>query len=194
MKPHGYIRNIQIQWARNYHIKLKRILLVIVLLLTLTSCIYISQEEIAAIREAATETHVAGLPTNTLIPTPTPTKTPRPTYTPKPTPTNYSNNENIIGAWLVGDYMQYLIIIKYENSNYYYHSLFEDGSGETKILTEKIINNETRLYENINNYYGDYMVIRENKALAFYDKEGLIVVYMPEDIGQVCFSFPYLCK
>ena len=59
-------------------------------------------------------------------------------------------------------------------------TLFKDGSGETKNLSVKVVNGEDRLYENPGNLYGDYMVIKDDGYLAFYDDQGFIYSVPPK--------------
>ncbi|MCJ7530043.1 MAG: hypothetical protein MUO64_03295 [Anaerolineales bacterium] len=91
-----------------------------------------------------------------------------------------SDNENVVGIWLDTGALPHKIVIKKINSSYEMTTTYGDGSGETKILTVKVINDEERLYENPGNYYGDYMVIKSNRNLAFYDNAGLIFELPPE--------------
>jgi len=58
-------------------------------------------------------------------------------------------------------------------------STYSDGSGETITLGTKDVNGELRLYENPGNSFGDYMVIKSDGSLAFYDSKGLIYKIQP---------------
>lgn len=93
---------------------------------------------------------------------------------------NPPDDSNVIGVWLYTGVLPYKIIISKNNSSYVMTTTFEDGSGTTQVLTVKNVNDEERLYENPDNFYGDYMVIRDNLNLAFYDNSGLIFELSPE--------------
>jgi hypothetical protein len=87
---------------------------------------------------------------------------------------------NLIGVWIDTEIFPHKIEIRKINSEYEMTTTYSDGSGEIKTLYIEIMDGEERLYENPGNYFGDYMVIRSNKNLAFYDNEGLIYELHPE--------------
>ena len=66
------------------------------------------------------------------------------------------------------------IEIRKSGSAYIEKITCSDGSNETKTLRLEIVNGEERLVENPGNSYGDYMVIRADGTLAFYDDQGII--------------------
>lgn len=90
------------------------------------------------------------------------------------------NIGELIGTWIYTGVLPYRIEIIKISSNYQMTTLFSDGSGESKFLYIKYIDGEERLYENPDNFYGDYMVIRDNRFLAFYDDLGFILELPPE--------------
>lgn len=55
-----------------------------------------------------------------------------------------------------------------------------DGSSQTVALTVKVVGGESRLYEDVNNVFGDYMVIESGGYLAFYDNQGFIYKLPPK--------------
>ena len=59
-------------------------------------------------------------------------------------------------------------------------SIYSDGSSEIIALFAEVVNDEERLYKDPNNYYGDYMIIKENGNLAFFDNIGFIYELPPE--------------
>ncbi len=89
-------------------------------------------------------------------------------------------DENIIGTWYDTWGLAHTIIIRKINGSYQMATLFGDGSGETKTLGVEVVNGEERLYENPGNMYGDYMVIKNNGNLAFYDDQGFIYEDQPK--------------
>jgi len=91
-----------------------------------------------------------------------------------------TNNENIVGVWIDISVIPSRIIIRKVNDSYEMETLYTDGSGGKKPLYVKFVNGEKRLYEELDNYYGDYMVIKENGYLAFYDSQGFIYELPPE--------------
>jgi hypothetical protein len=81
---------------------------------------------------------------------------------------------NVIGIWLDTWGLSRTITITKTNDSYQMTTLYGDGSGETKTLGVQVVNGEERLFENPDNFYGDYMVIMANGKLAFFDKQGFI--------------------
>ncbi len=86
----------------------------------------------------------------------------------------------IIGTWLDTWAWTRTIVIKRVNGTYQMTSTYSDGNRETISLGVKVINGEERLYENPGNLYGDYMVIKSNGNLAFYDDQGFIYEIPPK--------------
>jgi len=91
-----------------------------------------------------------------------------------------SDDENVVGSWLDAGSISRKIVIKKINNSYRMTSTYGDGSGETVTLTVKVVNGEERLYETPGNLYGDYMVIKENGNLAFFDDAGFIYELLPD--------------
>lgn len=58
--------------------------------------------------------------------------------------------------------------------------LYKDGSKDSKILSVQVVNGVERLIEYPNIPAGDYMIIRDNGNLAFYDNEGFIYEDFPK--------------
>lgn len=87
--------------------------------------------------------------------------------------------DNLVGKWLYDRDLPHTIVIRKNNGTYEMTTRFGDGSGETKTLVAKVVGGEERLYENPDNYYGDYMVIKKNGNLAFYDNQGFIFEFEP---------------
>lgn len=85
-----------------------------------------------------------------------------------------------IGSWIDTGVLSHKIVITKTDNTYEMQSIYSDGSSETIKLFMEIVNNEERLYKNPDNYYGDYMVIKENGYLAFYDNIGFIYELPPE--------------
>ncbi len=88
--------------------------------------------------------------------------------------------EDVVGVWLDTGAVPHKIIIRKINSSYQMTTLFDDGSGSTKTLTVKVVDGEERLYEDIDNSFGDYMVIKKNGYLAYYDNAGFIKEFPPQ--------------
>lgn len=72
------------------------------------------------------------------------------------------------------------ITISKQGSAFTITTKFPDGSGETKYLSVKTVNGEMRLIETAGSLYGDYMVIKPDGYLAFYDNQGLIYSIPPK--------------
>lgn len=87
---------------------------------------------------------------------------------------------NVIGSWFDTGAFPRIITIEKMGDGYQFTSVYDDGSGETKMLGVKKVNGEVRLFENPGNYYGDYMLIESNGNLAFYDKQGFIYEISPK--------------
>ncbi|MHB8856136.1 MAG: hypothetical protein ACYC6K_05895 [Bellilinea sp.] len=96
-----------------------------------------------------------------------------------PTPVSKASG-NVIGEWIDTGWICPNIVIRKVGSSYKMTTTCNDGSSETKTLTIEMVNGQERLYENPGNLYGDYMVIRTNGNLAFYDDQGVIKVLQPE--------------
>jgi hypothetical protein len=104
-----------------------------------------------------------------------------PTSSTSPSTSPLSPSGYVIGTWLDNwGGLSRTVVIKKINSSYKITSTYSDGSGETKTLGVKIVNGEVRLYENLGNLYGDYMVIKSNGYLAFYDNQGFIYEVPPK--------------
>ena len=84
----------------------------------------------------------------------------------------------VLGIWLDTWAFNRTITITKSNGTYEMTTLYDDGSGETKVLDVKVVNGEDRLYES-HNMYGDYMVVKNNGNLAFYDDQGFIYEIKP---------------
>lgn len=87
--------------------------------------------------------------------------------------------KNIIGTWIDTYGIPHTVIIRKSRSNYIMKKQFGDGSSSEKVLFIKKVNNEKRLYEDPDNYFGDYMVIKKDGSLEFYDIEGFIYSLSP---------------
>jgi hypothetical protein len=83
-------------------------------------------------------------------------------------------NENEMGIWIHAGVLPHKIEIRKMMDAYQMTTVYGDGSGETKTLGIKIVDGEERLYEKPMNSFGDYMVIKNNGNLAFYDNKGFI--------------------
>jgi hypothetical protein len=92
---------------------------------------------------------------------------------------NSKISKNIIGTWVNTYGISYTIIIFKNKSDYVIKKQFSDGSSSEKVLFIKKVNNEERLYEDPNNYYGDYIIITSDGKLEFYDNEGFIYSLSP---------------
>ena len=109
-----------------------------------------------------------------------------PTFDNSASNSHSDSNNNIELKWLViGQWVdtntsicQNIMITK-EDSLYKMKTTCGDGSSETVTLNETSVNGERRLYEMIN-AYGDYMVVKPNGNLAFYDNQGLIYEVPPK--------------
>lgn len=86
----------------------------------------------------------------------------------------------VVGTWLDNWVSTCTITIKKINGSYQMTRLYNDGSGETKPLIVRIVGGTEILIENPNSPTGDYMVIRDNGNLAFYDNEGFIYEDYPK--------------
>lgn len=93
-----------------------------------------------------------------------------------PTP----DDENLVGIWMDTWAFSRKIMISKVSGAYEMTVVYGDGSKETKTLTVKFVDGEERLFEYADNYFGDYMVIDENRNLVFYDNEGFIYEVPPE--------------
>ena len=96
-------------------------------------------------------------------------------------PTVTIRDNNVVGVWIDTYIINYTNkkTIRKINNNYEMTSKFDDGSGSSITLVVKVIDGEERLYEDLGNYYGDYMVIKGNGNLAFFDNAGLIYELLP---------------
>lgn len=109
-----------------------------------------------------------------------------------PTPTNTAKVSISTDEILIGEYLDdwgyspepdliHTIIIKKVNGVYYKTEIFKDGSQGTIKLNVKVVNGEERLIEEGDDgYFGDYMVIENNRDIAFYDKKGFIYRLHPK--------------
>ena len=97
-----------------------------------------------------------------------------------PQPTKLASPSTSAGTWYDSHAIPHKITIKKINGSYKLTSKYGDGSGETISLVVKIVNGEERLYEDPENYFGDYMVIKGNGYLAFFDNQGFIYELKPE--------------
>jgi hypothetical protein len=91
-----------------------------------------------------------------------------------------NEDKNVIGTWLDTGSLSHKIVIKKINNSYEMTTVYGDGSGETKTLGVQVVNGEERLYEDPGNLHGDYVVIKGNGNLAFFDNAGLIYELSPE--------------
>lgn len=116
---------------------------------------------------------------NASITTPTAVKATAPTT--KPPTAKPSSGEVLVGAWTNDNVSicQNLKIYKVNNS-YKLKTACGDGSSQTVVLTVKVVGGESRLYEDVNNVFGDYMVIQSGGYLAFYDNQGFIYRLPPK--------------
>ena len=83
-------------------------------------------------------------------------------------------DQNLMGTWVDAGILTSTMKIKKVAGSYTLTEVFGDGSGGTVPLYVERVNGEDRLYEDLNNAYGDYMVILDNGYLAFYDDQGFI--------------------
>ncbi len=104
----------------------------------------------------------------------------RPTRVPPPTQ-KPSVDDIVLGRWVNENISicQNIKIIK-SGDIYKMKTTCGDGSSETVILTVKNVDGKKRLYEDVNNYFGDYMVIESGNYLAFYDNQGFIYKLPPK--------------
>lgn len=93
---------------------------------------------------------------------------------------NPTKDNNFIGSWIDTGVLPHKIIITKVGSSYEMKSIYSDGSSEIIALFAEVVNDEERLYKDPNNYYGDYMIIKENGNLAFFDNIGFIYELPPE--------------
>lgn len=90
-----------------------------------------------------------------------------------------TSTEKILGRWKdTGSGFNQTIIIKRSGDDYIMTEEYSDGSGQTITLEVEIVNGETRLYD-MKNAFGDYMVIKGNGNLSFYDNQGFIYSIEP---------------
>ena len=82
-------------------------------------------------------------------------------------------NRAFLGIWLDTRTVMRTITITLQDDAYEMITTDENGTEETQTLFAKTVDGETRLYEN-ENMNGEYMIVRSNGNLAFYDQEGLI--------------------
>lgn len=111
---------------------------------------------------------------STVLPTEVrPTRVPPPTQKP-------SADDIVLGRW-VNENISICKNIKIIKSSDIYKmtTTCGDGSSETVTLTVKNVDGKKRLYEDVNNSFGDYMVI-ESGYLAFYDNQGFIYRLPPK--------------
>lgn len=103
-----------------------------------------------------------------------------PQYTSSSIVSNPSTSTTVLGVWndTWGGINRKITISKI-GEDYQLKEVYSDGSHQTITLGVKIVGDETRLYEIIN-AYGDYMVIKANGNLAFYDDQGFIFEIKPE--------------
>jgi hypothetical protein len=84
-----------------------------------------------------------------------------------------------IGAWSDNSALPRTIIIMQLGDSYLMTSSYLDGSVETDPLIVRAEGGEERLYEDAEYRYGDYVVIKSNGNLAFYDEAGLMYELPP---------------
>jgi len=82
----------------------------------------------------------------------------------------------IIGKWISAIGGSQLIVISKANNSYLMISISADESEYTKTLDVELIDGEERLYLYPRTGYNDYLVIKDNGNLAFYDDLGFIQV------------------
>jgi hypothetical protein len=95
-------------------------------------------------------------------------------------PSQGSSNKNVVGVWEDDWVLPCTITIEKINGSYKMTRLYKDGSKDSKILSVQVVNGVERLIEYPNSPAGDYMIIRNNGNLAFYDNEGLIYEDFPK--------------
>ena len=86
--------------------------------------------------------------------------------------TSVSNNY-VLGVWYDGSFSTTKTITKI-GQVYQVTNRYNDGGSETITLISFIIDGQLTLIEHPESTYGDYMVIKPNGYLAFYDNQGLI--------------------
>ena len=86
---------------------------------------------------------------------------------------------DIVGTWIDTQGIPHTIIIRKRSSDYVLEKRFRDGSGSEKVLVVKRVRGEERFYGDPDNPFGDYMVIKKDGRLAFYDNEGFIYAFPP---------------
>ena len=81
-------------------------------------------------------------------------------------------DKTLLGIWLDTRALTRTITITTQDDTYEMISTYEDGAVETKDLFVDVVDDENRLFETLN---GEYMVVKSNGNLAFYNHEGLIL-------------------
>lgn len=111
---------------------------------------------------------------NSLVPTQMITEKPKV----KPSPTSASSIQ-LIGTWEDTWAIPQTIIVYTSGDNYYMESVFSDGTSDTIFLDYYDVGSERRFIHFPETRYGDYMVIRSDGSLAFYDDQGFIYSIAP---------------
>jgi|GEM_PF-4106676 len=95
-----------------------------------------------------------------------------------PTPTV---EEILVGIYFDDHFptLEYTLVIKKINGVYYKTEIFSDGSEETTKLNVDYVNGEERLIEE-GDGSGNYMVIENNRDIAFYNPDGLLYRLHPK--------------
>jgi hypothetical protein len=85
----------------------------------------------------------------------------------------------IVGKWIQTMAGHDLIVISIVNDSYLMTDIAPNESKYTKTLDVEVVDGEERLYVFPRTGYNDYMVIRENGNLAYYDDLGLLMELPP---------------
>lgn len=86
----------------------------------------------------------------------------------------------LIGNWIDSYAGSRLIVISKLDDSYQMTSISRDGSQYTKPLEVEVVNGEERLYQEPRSAAGDYLVIKENGNLVFFDDQGFIQELLPK--------------
>jgi hypothetical protein len=83
----------------------------------------------------------------------------------------FQEDKAFLGIWLDARELPRTITITLQDATYEMISTYEDGTVETKDLFVELVDGENRLFETLN---GEYMVVKSNGNLAFYNDDGVI--------------------
>jgi hypothetical protein len=93
-------------------------------------------------------------------------------------PSSTSSSEITLGKWYDTWSFAHSITITKKGGEYKMKEVYPDGSERTITLFSNVVAGETHLYDTLN-AYGDYMVIKSDGRLAFYDNQGFIYDIQP---------------